>query len=156
MESTPRHTALVPRISSAHLDAWRAVLNAHAAVVTQAESALAAAKLPSLAWYDLLWALKRAPGGRLRMTDLADSLTVSRGAVSKLVDRVEAAGLIRREDVPDDRRGCQAVLRPAGEDMLRAMWPVYSTVLRDHFARALSAEEAQTLAELLRGVPRTA
>ena len=54
------------------------------------------------------------------------------------------------------RRGCQAVLRPAGEDMLRAMWPVYSTVLRDHFAGALSAEEAQTLAELLGRVARTA
>ncbi|HYZ28763.1 MAG TPA: hypothetical protein VE570_06880, partial [Thermoleophilaceae bacterium] len=59
------------RIADDHLDAWRGVLNAHARLTAQIESALAAAGLPQLAWYDVLWALQSAPGKALRMGELA-------------------------------------------------------------------------------------
>jgi DNA-binding MarR family transcriptional regulator len=130
-----------------HLSAWRAVLNVHASVVARVEEALAEANLPPLAWYDVLWALRRAPGRRVRMADLAVSLTVSRGGLTKLADRLEADGLLRREPAEDDGRGLYAVLTEDGNKMLRKMWPVYSRVLRTTLVDVLSADEAAVIAD---------
>jgi DNA-binding MarR family transcriptional regulator len=137
------------RVPEPHLSAWRAVLNAHAAVVGRVEQALAEAGLPPLAWYDLLWALRRAPDRRVRMAGLADSLTLSRGGLTKLADRLEAAGLLRREPAGDDGRGLYAVLTDAGDEMLRRMWPVYARVLRESFVDAISPDEAVVIATAL-------
>ena len=135
-----------PRVPEPHLSAWQAVLNAHASVVARVENALAEADLPPLAWYDVLWALRRAPGRRVRMAELAGSLTLSRGGLTKLADRLEATGLLHREPAEDDGRGLYAVLTEAGNDMLRRMWPVYSRVLRETFVEAISADEAAVIA----------
>jgi DNA-binding MarR family transcriptional regulator len=129
-----------------HLSAWRAVLNVHASVVDRVEQALAEADLPPLAWYDVLWAVRRAPERRIRMAELADSLTLSRGGLTKLADRLEAGGLLRRERAEDDGRGLYAVLTEAGDETLRRMWPVYSRVLRATFFDALTADEAAVIA----------
>jgi DNA-binding MarR family transcriptional regulator len=128
-----------------HLSAWRAVLNAHACLVGRIEQALANAGLPPLAWYDVLWAVRRAPGRQVRMAELADGLTLSRGGVTKLVDRLEAAGLLRRERAVDDGRGFYAALTDAGEEMLRRMWPVYARTLRETFVDTVSNEEAAVI-----------
>ena len=135
-----------PRVPEPHLSAWRATLNAHASVIARVEEALAAASLPPLAWYDVLWAVRRAPGKQARMAELAEGLTLSRGGVTKLVDRLEAAGLLRRERTEDDGRGFYAVLTDDGERMLRRMWPVYAGVLRETFVGALSEKEAGVIA----------
>jgi DNA-binding MarR family transcriptional regulator len=135
-----------PRVPEPHLSAWRAMLNAHASVVGCVEEALAAAGLPPLAWYDVLWAVRRAPGRQARMAELAEGLTLSRGGITKLVDRLEAAGLLRRERTEDDGRGFYAVLTDDGERMLRRMWPVYAGVLRETFVDAVSAQEAAVIA----------
>jgi DNA-binding MarR family transcriptional regulator len=135
-----------PRVPEPHLSAWRAVLGSHASVVARVEDALAEADLPPLAWYDVLWALRRAPGRRVRMAELADSLTLSRGGLTKLADRLEAAGLLHREPAKDDGRGIYEVLTEAGNDMLRRMWPVYSRVLRETFVEAINADEAAVIA----------
>ena len=132
-----------------HLAAWRAVLNAHTSVVANAEAALAAAELPPLAWYDVLWALRRAPARRLRMAELAASLTISRGGLTKLADRLENAGFLRREPADDDGRGLYAVLTADGNRLLRRMWPVYSRALRETFVSAISSEEAAVIATAL-------
>src|SRR5437899_8133130 len=105
-------TAPVPE---PQLAAWRALLAAHAAVVTRVEQALTAAGLPPLAWYDVLWAVRESPRRRARLGELAAKLTISRGGMTKLVDRLEQAGLVRREPTPNDRRGAYAVLTAAGE-----------------------------------------
>jgi DNA-binding MarR family transcriptional regulator len=135
-----------PRVAEPHLSAWRAVLSVHTSVVARVEEALAAAALPPLAWYDLLWAIRRAPGRRVRMAELADNLTLSRGGLTKLADRLEAATLLRREPADDDGRGLYAVLTEAGEEMLRRMWPVYSRVLRETFVAAITEDEAAVIA----------
>ena len=128
-----------------HLSAWRALLNAHASVVGRIEQALSNAGLPPLAWYDVLWAVRRAPGRHVRMAELADGLTLSRGGVTKLVDRIESAGLLRRERAEDDGRGFYASLTDAGEEMLRRMWPVYARILREAFVDTLTEEEAAVI-----------
>jgi DNA-binding MarR family transcriptional regulator len=122
------------------------VLNAHASVVAAVEEALAAAGLPPLAWYDVLWAVRRAPRREARMAGLADGLTLSRGGVTKLVDRLESAGLLRRRRAEDDGRGFYAVLTGEGEEMLRSMWAVYSRVLRDTLVGSFGEQQARTIA----------
>lgn len=135
-----------PRVPEPHLAAWRGVLNAHASLVARVEDALAEAELPPLSWYDVLWAIRRAPGRRIRMAELAAALTVSRGGLTKLADRLEGAGLLRRESADDDRRGFYAVLTDAGNEMLRRMWPVYARVLREAFVAVVSPDEARVIA----------
>lgn len=137
---------MTPRVPEPHLSAWRAVLNAHASTVGRVEEALASAGLPPLAWYDVLWAVRRAPGRQVRMAELADGLTLSRGGVTKLVDRLASEGLLRRERAEDDGRGYYAVLTDGGEKMLRRMWPVYARVLRETFVDPLSEQEADAIA----------
>jgi DNA-binding MarR family transcriptional regulator len=144
------------RIEEPHLSAWRGVLNAHAATVARIEEALSEAGLPPLTWYDVLWAVRSAPERRVRMAELADGVTLSRGGLTKLVDRLEAAGLLRRERADDDGRGFYAVLTDAGNEMLRRMWPVYAEVLQNTFVTAIPEREAETLAAALRRVADTA
>lgn len=136
-------------IPETHLAAWRAVLNAHTSIVAHAEDALATAELPPLAWYDVLWEIRRAPARRIRMAELAASLTISRGGLTKLADRLENAGLIRREPADDDGRGLYAVLTAEGNTLLRRMWPVYSRALRETFVSTITKDEAAVIAAAL-------
>src|ERR687886_1542696 len=96
------------------LDAWRAFLTAHARITRAIGRDLAAAGLPDLSWYDLLWALYRQPDRRLRVNELAREVVLSPTAMSRFVDRVEAAGYIRREVDPDDRRALRIVITDEG------------------------------------------
>jgi len=142
---------MAPRVPAPQLAAWRALLEAHAAVVARVERALTAADLPPLAWYDVLWVVRESPRRRARLGELASKLTISRGGMTKLVDRLEEAGLLRREPTPDDRRGSYAVLTAAGEMTLKRMWPTYAGVLAE-VVGSLSASEANTLRRLLREI----
>ena len=121
-------------MDSETLAAWRALLNAHGRVTGEVEAALSKAGLPPLTWYDALWPLRRAPRRRLRMGALAEQVTLSRTGLSRLVDRLEVAGLLKREPAAEDRRGSYVVLTDAGADLLRRMWPVYERVVAREFA----------------------
>lgn len=140
-------------IPEPYLDAWRTFLNAHAAAIGRIEQALAAAGLPSLSWYDALWPLHRAPRRKLRMSELATQVvTISRSGLTRLVDRLEAAGLVRREPSPDDRRGTVVAITREGSALLRRMWPVYADEIRRSLVDVLDAEEAAALREALERV----
>jgi DNA-binding MarR family transcriptional regulator len=112
---------------------WRAFLEAHAALLRAVERDLAHAGLPPAGWYDVLLPLYEADGRRLRMAELAERVLISRTGLTRLVDRVEAAGLLRREPVPGDRRGTYVVLTAAGRGMLRRMWKVYARTIQEQF-----------------------
>src|SRR3954470_8272156 len=108
-----------PSMDDDALDTWRAFLNAHAHLTRRIGRDLAEAGLPDLGWYDLLWTLYRAPGRRLRVNELAREVVLSPTAMSRFVDRAEAAGYVRREPDPDERRGLSDVARGAGAALLR-------------------------------------
>jgi DNA-binding MarR family transcriptional regulator len=140
-------------IPQLHLDAWRALLNAHAATIERAEQALEAAGLPPLSWYDVLWPLYRAPGRKLRMGELASQVvTISRSGLTRMVDRLEAAGLVRREPSPDDRRGTVVAITREGSALLRRMWPEYAKEIQRWFVEVLDDDEAARLQETLERV----
>ena len=140
---------MTTKIATEHLDAWRSVLNVHARLTQNVEAALAKAGLPQLAWYDVLWALQRAPGKVLRMGELADAVTISRSGLTRLVDRIEAEGLLQRRASAGDRRAVEVAITPDGSKLLRRMWPVYERVLRDEFEAKLSRKDAESLVRAL-------
>ncbi len=140
--------------NEAGLHAWAVLLSAHATLVERIEAALAAAELPPLAWYDVLWALERADAGQLRMRELAQAVVLSRSNLTRLVDRLEAAGLTARAACADDRRGAYAVITAAGRAMRKRMWPPYRREIETLFAGHLTQKEATTLGELLTKVLR--
>lgn len=131
-----------------HLEAWRAVVLSHAAVTERVQRALTAADLPPLSWLEVLWAIERSPTGRPRMSELAEWLTLSRGGITKLVDRLVQAGYIGRVSCTEDRRSLQAELTPAGAAMLAEMRAVYEVEVERHLS-GLTPEEARTLATTL-------
>jgi DNA-binding MarR family transcriptional regulator len=125
------------------LGAWRAFLSAYGRVTRRINRDLAEAGLPDLGWYDVLWALYEAPDRRLRMRELADRVVISRTGLVRLVDRVEHAGLVRREAVPGDRRGAYVAITDEGAELLRRMWPVYRRGVAEHFAAHLGASSGR-------------
>jgi DNA-binding MarR family transcriptional regulator len=133
------------------LEAWRAVVTSQAAVTERVQRALATADLPPLSWFEVLAAVKRSPTGRPRMSDLAGWLTLSRGGITKLVDRLQEAGYLERVSCASDRRSLQAALTRAGERMLGEMQAVYEAELERHL-RSLTNEEAELIAAALQKV----
>lgn len=99
--------------------AWRAFLEAHARVVDALERELRQEEDLPLAFYDVLVQLNEAPERRRRMQELAEAVLLSKSGVTRLVDRMEAAGLVAREPCADDRRVTWAVLTDAGFERLR-------------------------------------
>ncbi len=96
------------------LDSWRTFLRAHATITRALETELVAEQKLSLAAYDVLVQLAEAPDRRLRMTELADAVLLSRSGVTRLVDRLEKSGLVARCPVESDGRGVAAELTEAG------------------------------------------
>jgi len=136
-----------PALDDAHLAAWRALLNAHARAVGRIERDLARAggELVALSWYDVLIELVEAPNRSLRQRDLAQRVVLTRSGISRLIDRLEAAELVRREPNPTDRRGDLIVLTDAGRAAVRRTWPAYARSIAEHFARYVRPEEASVL-----------
>ena len=141
---------MTDELDDAALDAWRAFLTAHALVTRRISRDLVAEELPDLGWYDLLWALRRSPGGRLRVNELAREVVLSPTAMSRFVDRAVAAGVVAREPDPVDRRAQQVVLTDEGRALLRRMWPVYRRGIAEHFAAHLDGDPGALAATLRR------
>jgi len=136
-------------IPSERMDAWWALLQAHSTLISGVEQALAEEDLPPLGWYDILSTLQRADDSAARPRDLGCGMTISRSGMTRLLDRIEAAGLVERVACERDRRGTWIVLTDAGRETLSRMQPVYERELGASFAGRLSDEEAQTLSGIL-------
>jgi DNA-binding MarR family transcriptional regulator len=128
-----------------HREAWIAIAQTHAAVTGRLQEALTAAELPPLAWFEVLATLDRAPEQRMKMGDLAEALVITRGGLTKLVDRLIKAGLLERTFCETDRRVSYATLLPAGVELLDEMRPAVRAELAVAFSANLTAEQADDL-----------
>ena len=133
------------------LAAWRAFLLTHARLIRTLERELQDEQDLALTDYDVLVQLANAEERRLRMSDLADRLLLSRSGATRLVDRLVADGLVERVTCESDRRGQWAQLTEAGMQRLRAATPTHLRGVAEHFVDRL---EAQELGELLRMLER--
>ena len=136
-----------PRITAVGM-----LVEAHAAVSSRAERLLHATFGFPLPWFEVLLRLGRTPGHALRMSELAAQVSFSASGLTRLVDRMSAAGLVRRDACPEDRRGALCVLTDEGEARLRAALPVHLDLVQSMVVDVLSPEELDTLTALLRRI----
>jgi DNA-binding MarR family transcriptional regulator len=99
------------------------------------------AGLPA-AWIDVLANLKVEPR---RMNELADDLILSRGGATRLIARMEEAGLVERRTPPHDRRATFAVITDAGREAIERALPVHLEVVEEVYARHPTDEDAELL-----------
>jgi len=125
------------------------VLRAQQVLLERVESDLKAADMPPLGWYDVLLELKREESGRLRQFELGNKVLLSKYNLSRLLDRLEDAGLVKRQQSKEDARGADVTITAAGRALQKKMWPVYQQAIGKHFAHRLSPEETEQLAELM-------
>jgi DNA-binding MarR family transcriptional regulator len=133
-------------LDPATLAAWNTIVRVQARVAARAEDELAEAGLPPLVWHDVLRVLDEATCG-IRMFEVADAITMSRSGLTRLIDRLEEAGLAERRSCPSDRRGSFLAITDAGRETRARMWAVYERVIRDEFGGRV--EDAGEIARLL-------
>ncbi len=138
------------------MDAWRAFLEAHAHVIRLLEAELEAEKALPLTWYDVLVQLEESDDHRLRMTDLAERVLLSKSGLTRLVDRMCESGLVSRAPDDRDKRGRWVSLESAGLARLHDAAPVHLRGIQDYFADQLSDGQAAAIAEPLRRIADSA
>lgn len=147
---TERQAPLSPR--DPRLDAWRTFLHAHHLVRTMLEKELQDEQSMGLSEYEVLLLLNLADERRMRMNELADRLLLSRSGATRLVDRLEADGLVERVSCETDRRGAWALLTDAGHRRLRTASPTHLRGVGEHFLDRIPLEELAALQRTLERV----
>jgi DNA-binding MarR family transcriptional regulator len=135
-------------LSEAELRAWRGLLRAHASLAKRLESRLEREHGLQLSSYEVLQHLIDAPGGRMRMCDLAEQAQLSRSGLTRLVDRLERDELLGRCSCEHDARGAYACLTDRGRERLDAARGTHRAVVREHFLSHFSEGELETLGKM--------
>ena len=136
-------------LSARQVQAWARLLGVQRLALQVVERALAGARLPPLAWYDVLLELERAGKPGLRPFELQDKMLLAQYNLSRLLDRLEKRGYVERRECKQDGRGQVVVVAEAGRAVRRQMWPVYAAAIRASFADHLSARDVASLDSIL-------
>src|SRR5207245_5063090 len=130
------------------LQAWAALLRAHATLLRELETDLESKTGLALADFDVLAQLAIA-GGSLRMTELADRALISRSGMTRRVARLVREGLVRRAHADADARGVVVLLTDSGFDRLTVAAPVHLRGVFDLFVANLDDQELAVLESAL-------
>ncbi|MBF4767090.1 MarR family transcriptional regulator [Nocardioides agariphilus] len=106
----------------------------------------------SLAEYEILVRLSERPERRLRMAQLADAMAHSRSRVTHTVKRMEKAGLVRRFDSEEDRRGVVCEMTEQGYDLLVRMAPTHVNGVRDYLVDLATDDDLEALGRVMNSV----
>ena len=131
------------------ITAWARLVRAEQTVLGRIEAELKAADLPPLSWYDVLLELSRAENGRLRPLELERRTLLAQYNASRLIDRMEKAGLVERLPHPEDGRGQLVAITTEGRALQKRIWRVYGPAIARHVGEKLRPAEAMELARLL-------
>jgi DNA-binding MarR family transcriptional regulator len=135
--------------SAAVIKAWGRLIRAERTVVGRIEAELKGAGFPSLHWYDVLLELKRGPDGRLSPRQIEEAVLFEQYNLSRLLDRMEVEGLVRRIPFPGDKRRQLVEITGAGRALQERMWTVYGAAINRFFGERLGEKEAGQLSALL-------
>jgi DNA-binding MarR family transcriptional regulator len=136
-------------LSETELRAWQALLHAHHQVTRRLDSELREEHGLSLAAYDVLLRLARAPGRRLRMSELAERVMFSPSGLTRMVDRLVGGGFVQRERFEGDARVMLARLTAAGRQVLRRAARTHLRGIRQHFTGQLGHAQLRDVASAL-------
>jgi DNA-binding MarR family transcriptional regulator len=128
---------------------WTSLARVEQALLIRVEADVKAAGFPSIGWYDVLIALTDTPEGQLRPVDLERKMLLPQYSTSRLVDRLEKAGLVERKVCPVDGRGQFVAITPEGRKLQKKMWPTCAAAIRRHIGDKLSPQEHLQLHGLL-------
>lgn len=128
---------------------WERLITLHARVEQELCRALTPLGL-GLSEYRTLTRLAAAPSGGLRIQNLAEAIGLNQSSVSRLVARLEQAGLTERSMCPDDRRGIYSAITPLGREKQRAAHPVYEAALKAALDRAAADPDLSDLVAKVR------
>jgi DNA-binding MarR family transcriptional regulator len=142
----------VEQLGEAELGAWRGLVRVHAALVRELDAELDARHGLPLSSYEVLRCLSKAPGGRLRMAELAEHVLLSRSGMTRLIDRLEREGLVSRSTCDKDGRGCYAGLTERGRETVEQARATHIAVVRAGFLRHFSEDEMRELGSLFERV----
>src|SRR4051812_21763506 len=149
MHKSKRTLAVAQQPSKAAVAAWTRLVRTEQALVAAIEADLKKAGLPPLAWYDVLLELDRALDGRLTPGALQEAMLLAQYNLSRLLDRLEAEGLVQRVPYPGDKRRQWLEITKQGRALRTRMWPSYAASLQRHVGAKLTSAQAQALADLL-------
>ncbi|NZD51158.1 MarR family winged helix-turn-helix transcriptional regulator [Rhizobium leguminosarum] len=135
--------------SEAVTSAWTSIMRARERLLGAIEADLKTAGMPPLAWYDVLWELARSQGGKLRPYEIEERTLLAQYNLSRLLDRLEREGLVRREAFAEDGRGRWVLISDAGRKLRERMWTVYAKSIETHIGGKLAESEAKAIAGLL-------
>ncbi|QDQ96518.1 MarR family winged helix-turn-helix transcriptional regulator [Tomitella fengzijianii] len=127
------------------LRVWRDMLFAHSIIVQELGEELAEQAGLTLAQYDVLLRLRDSADGAMRMGELAEGVLVTTSGLTRVVDKLESAGLVERVRLSTDRRGVRVSLTGAGRDRLRDAARVHREGIRRHFTRHITDDELPAL-----------
>ena len=136
------------RLSDLERGAWVGFLRAHHTLVAELDDELRRVHDLPLTSFDVLVQLDLAPGHQLRMSELADAVLLSRSGLTRLVERLEARGLLERRECPEDARGAFAVLTEKGEARLRDARKTHLAGVRARFIERFDEQELRSLGDL--------
>lgn len=148
MATTPVEPISADALNERELRAWRGLLRAHAALTKALGADLEREHGLPLTSYEVLMNLHHAPGRRMRMSELACCVILSRSGLTRLVDRLAREGLLEREACDDDARGAFAVLTADGEARVTAARRTHLAGVRARFLARLSEQEQEALGAL--------
>jgi DNA-binding MarR family transcriptional regulator len=124
------------------------MLRAHAQLTRELDAELAREHDLPLSSYEVLLFLADSENGRMRMSELADSVLLSRSGLTRLVDRLQRDGLLKRERCRSDARGYFAEITPKGRSVFASARQTHLDGVRRLFLDRFSREELRTLGEL--------
>jgi DNA-binding MarR family transcriptional regulator len=139
-----------------YVRAWSRLLRAHASTTRRLTAELHAEHGLTLNDYEALLVLSRTEEGYMKRVDLSRSLLLTPSGVTRLLEGLEAAGLVESMPCPSDKRVTYAVITDAGRAQLEAAWRGHEAAVRSAFEEHLSAKEIDTLAEILGKLPSVA
>ena len=124
---------------------WRAFLSANVQLIDRLDHELQQRSRLSLTDYEILSELATEPGRRIRMSELADRVLVSRSRLTYRVDRLVSAGYAERAECKDDRRGLFAILTDDGAAALNQATEGHRTDVRNWFFDLIGDDELDVL-----------
>ena len=140
--------ALGPQLSNAELAAWRGFLRTHHEMIASLDRELERSHGLPLTSYEVLLQIADSPTGTLRMSDIAERVLLSRSGLTRLVDRLERDGLVRRRTCPSDLRGQNAELTERGREVFADARTTHLAGVRRHFLERFDEHELETLGGL--------
>ncbi len=146
ISTTPDALFADPRITTIGL--WA---EAYTGLSTKFAAQFAAHGLAT-AEFEVLVRLSRSPRDSLRMSDLAAQTSLTTSGITRLVDRLEKSGLLRRTACPSDRRGLFATLTDAGRDRLAAVLPGHLALVDEWLCGLLEPDELDAMLRAMRKI----